>query len=163
MDPRRSPPWFCAVGVTSIFLRKIDDRGVVENSNFWVWFFFTVLTHFVNPVGPHWPQDGPWGVPTMIWRHNRNFHFFLKIRWPRGSRKWIGQRHLQDEIWETFKVWDLVRLKLQVWQQFRSRLPSGEPLLSPLWCQATNWTARVISTQSSRTKNSGYSIKNKIF
>ena len=30
-------------------------------------------------MGPPWPQDGFYGVPTVIWRHNRNFHFFLKI------------------------------------------------------------------------------------
>ena len=41
------------------FLQKIDDRGVIENSNFGPWYFFTVLTHFLDPMGPHWPQDGP--------------------------------------------------------------------------------------------------------
>ena len=30
-------------------------------------------------MGPHWPQDGPWGVPTVIWRNNRNFDFLRKI------------------------------------------------------------------------------------
>ena len=29
---------------------------------------FYVLTHFLDPMGPHWPQDGPF-----------NFHFFRKI------------------------------------------------------------------------------------
>ena len=40
---------------------------------------FTVLTHFLDPMGPNWPQDGLYGVPTVIWRHNRNFHFLQKI------------------------------------------------------------------------------------
>ena len=30
-------------------------------------------------MGPHWPQDGLYGAPTVIWRHNGNFHFLQKI------------------------------------------------------------------------------------
>ena len=37
-------------------------------------------------MGPHWLQDGLYGVPTVMWRHNRNFHFFGKID-VRGNRK----------------------------------------------------------------------------
>ena len=39
---------------------------------------FDGLTHFIAPMGPHWPQDGPLGVPTVIWRHNRKFDFLPK-------------------------------------------------------------------------------------
>ena len=46
-----------------------------------------VLTHLLDPMGPHWSQDGPYGVPTMIWRHNRNFHFLQKIDDRGGSWK----------------------------------------------------------------------------
>ena len=69
------------------FFFKIDDRGLIDNLHFGAWYFFTVLTHFFYPMGPHWPQDGPYGVPTVVWRHNRNFQFFWKNRWPRGYRK----------------------------------------------------------------------------
>ena len=42
-------------------------------------------------MGPHWPQDEPYGIPTVIWRHNGNFSFLRKIddqkfEWPRGSQ-----------------------------------------------------------------------------
>ena len=37
MDPRGSPAWFGAITVNSIYFRKIDDRGLVENSNFGAW------------------------------------------------------------------------------------------------------------------------------
>ena len=57
------------------FFAQIDHRGVVKNSNLGAWQFFTVLTHFFVPMGPHWPQDGPQGFPTVIWRHNREFDF----------------------------------------------------------------------------------------
>ena len=30
-------------------------------------------------MAPHWPQDGLYGVPTVIWHHNSNFHFLGKI------------------------------------------------------------------------------------
>ena len=29
-------------------------------------------------MGPHCPRDGLYGVPTVIWRYNRNFHFLRK-------------------------------------------------------------------------------------
>ena len=29
-------------------------------------------------MGPHWPQDGPRGDPTMIWRHIRRVGFWPK-------------------------------------------------------------------------------------
>ena len=32
-----------------------------------------------DPMGPHWPQEGLYGVPTVICRHNRKFHFLGKI------------------------------------------------------------------------------------
>ena len=41
--------------------------------------FYGFDPFFLDPMGPHWPQDGLFGVPTVIWRHNRNFHFMGKI------------------------------------------------------------------------------------
>ena len=74
MDPRGSPPWFGAITVNSIFC----PNRWVKNSNFGAWQFFTVLTHFLAPIAPHWPQDGPQGFPNVIWRHNRKFDFLPK-------------------------------------------------------------------------------------
>ena len=34
---------------------------------------------FFGPNGTPLPQDGLYGVPTVIWRHNRNFHVLGKI------------------------------------------------------------------------------------
>ena len=33
---------------------------------------------FFGPMGPHWPQDGPYGVPTVICHHNRKFDLLPK-------------------------------------------------------------------------------------
>ena len=40
-------------------LWKIDDRGVVEKFEFWGMVIFYGFDPFLDPVGPHWPQDGP--------------------------------------------------------------------------------------------------------
>ena len=52
-------------------------------------------------MGPHWPQDGPYGVPTVVWRHNRNFHFFWKNRWRkfefRGMVNFTVLTHFLDQ------------------------------------------------------------------
>ena len=93
------------------FLQKIDDRGVVENSNFGAWSFLTVLTHFLDPMVPHWPQGGLYGVPTVIWRQNLNFQFFRKTD---GNRK--------------FEFWDML-----IFYGFDTFVgPNGTPL-APRW------------------------------
>ena len=59
MDPRGSPPWFGAITINSIFCpirwprssKKFEFLGHGSYLRFWPIFF--------NPMGPHWPQDGP--------------------------------------------------------------------------------------------------------
>ena len=60
------------------FLRKTDDRGGNRKFEFWDMVIFYGFDTFFGPNGTHWPQDGLYGVPTVIWRHNLNFHFLRK-------------------------------------------------------------------------------------
>ena len=39
----------------------MDDRGVVENWNFAAWYFLTVFTHFLDPMGTIGPKMDPEG------------------------------------------------------------------------------------------------------
>ena len=42
---------------------------------FWGIVIFYGFDPFLDPTGPHWPQDGPYGVHTVIWRHNLKVEF----------------------------------------------------------------------------------------
>ena len=72
-----SPPWFGAITLKSNFGRNRWPRGSWK-FEFWGMVIFYGFDPFLYPMGPHWPQDGHQGVPTVIWRHNRKVLFWLK-------------------------------------------------------------------------------------
>ena len=75
MDPRGSPPWFGAKSVRSNF-------GWSRKFEFWGMVIFYGFDQFFPQCDPHWPQDGLLGIPTVIWRHNRQVKF-----WPKSMTK----------------------------------------------------------------------------
>ena len=85
--PYGVPTVICRHNRNFHFLGKIEDRGDSRKFEFWRMVIFCGFDPFFGPNETHWPQDGPYRVPTLIWRHNRNFHFLQKNRWPRGSWK----------------------------------------------------------------------------
>ena len=57
-DPRGSPPWFGAITVKSNFGQNRWLRGS-RKFEFWGMVIFYGFDPFFDPMGPHWPQDGP--------------------------------------------------------------------------------------------------------
>ena len=79
MGPMGSPPWFGAITVTSIFWEKSMTAGRgTRKFEFWGMVIFYGFDPFFLPNGTP-SQDGLYGVPTVMWHHNRNFHFLQKI------------------------------------------------------------------------------------
>ena len=65
MDPRGSPPWFVAITVKSNLGQNRWARGS-RKFEFWGMVIFYVFDPFFYQMGPHWPQDGPWGSPPWF-------------------------------------------------------------------------------------------------
>ena len=80
-------------------------------------------------MGPYCPQDGPYGVPTVIWRHNRNFRFSQKID-DRGVVEYLILGH-----GNFLRFWPIF------WTQWVPIGPKMDPRGPPLWFVAITVTS----------------------
>ena len=123
---------------------------------FWGMVIFYGFDPFFTQCDPIGPQDRPHGVPTVIWHHNRNFHFLQKIRilghgnfsrfWPifwtqwdpigpkidhRVSPPWFVAITVTSIFWEKWKIRILGHGNFYAFDPFFG--PNGTPL-------AQRWT-----------------------